>query len=122
MKITLSKLGRPDLEDYLAEFRVTEVLEFDAVLNQMSAHVQIVSGGFGYPHIIATVWHGGRPIELALMESPSYKQDGDDPLTADGWGWRLGKPDLLSGGWSDLYSSAGEALRAAIENKEAETK
>lgn len=111
---------RDDLDGYLNGLDIQEITEFEGRLGSDSFRARVVSGGFGLPHVILTICHDGEFIELALMESDSsenYEQDGNDPLQADGWKWRLGESEMLDGDWSDdLYANPQAALDAAILN------
>ncbi len=109
---------RDDLDGYLNDLDISEITEFEGSLGSDHFRARVVSGGFGLPHVILTICHEGEFIELALMESDSsddYEQDGSDPLQADGWKWRRGEPEMMTGGWSDeMYSDPALALEAAI--------
>jgi hypothetical protein len=109
---------RPDLEEWLDELNA-EPQEWSGNLIGKPCTIRNESGGFGLPHLLVT-FHNlplrGR-LELALIESENYVQDGSEPLQADGWAWRLicdSDESMLSGGWSDCVATAAEALAEGI--------
>lgn len=106
---------RQDLDEYLDEMTINEITEFEGWLDKNHFSARVVSGGFGNAHVILTIFHDGTEIELGMMESEDYEQDGSDPLQIDGWKWREGGNSMLTTGWSsEMFNSARSALAAAI--------
>ena len=108
---------RPDLDEYLGGVEIGDIIAFDVVVGDEPGFAEIVSGGFGYEHVVVRVGE----IELGLIEcdGESYDgpQDGSDDLQATGWAWREYDADetMMGAGWSEHqdHATAAEALAAA---------
>lgn len=109
---------RPDLKEHLAELNPSSWDQrsetFCAAIDGTLFDGEIVSLGFGAPHVILHT----RRIELALMESSDYEgeQDGSDPFEAAGWFYRTDSDQTWKGPNADTssyYATAADALAAA---------